>query len=311
MALSLENSGERASEKLFFYFPSLFFFLKEVSFSFFQPKIPIFFFKGQSKPSFQSAASGSEPFSTRGKAFSLRPGRLPAEKKSVPRSDSGTSECQSFFPLRFSVLRRRRRQKSSRCFDCFKKRNIFFVLRVRRRTKTMEPTPIRRMSSGGLAQVPLEGPEEESPRRRLFASAAKDIVGVGARGGACCSTARFPPVNSSAPSSSVVAASTPPALASLLAPLAGGSPQALCCAGVSPRALFGGGRSVNPEGMVAMASTKRELVLPPFSSPSPAAPAVEFDDGDEAGASAERANNNMGGLVAATHAVSLLFLYLP
>ena len=42
----------------------------------------------------------------------------------------------------------------------------------------MEPTPIRRLSSGGLS-VPPAGVEEESPRRRLFASAAKDIENRG------------------------------------------------------------------------------------------------------------------------------------
>lgn len=95
-------------------------------------------------------------------------------------------------------------------------------------------------------------------------------------------------------------ASTPPALASLLTPLAGGSPQALCCAGVSPRALFGGGRSVHPDATTMMASTKREL-LPP------AAPAVddENDDDAELDKVGEPATNTMGGLTAATHAVSL------
>lgn len=166
----------------------------------------------------------------------------------------------------------------------------------------MEPTPIRRVSSGGLALVVPEGPEEESPRRRLFASAAKDIVG---RGGKSASIAHhpFPLAAAAAPA----AASTPSTLASL--PLAGASPQALCCAGVSPRALFGGVRSMNPEGLATMSSSKRELLPPPFSSLTPAV----YNDADNEAAQAlgtaadddERANNNaMGGLVAATQAVS-------
>jgi hypothetical protein len=151
----------------------------------------------------------------------------------------------------------------------------------------MEPTPIRRLSSGGLS-VPPAGVEEESPRRRLFASAAKDIKN---RGG-----------TSHQQQQNLSLASTPPALASLLTPLPGGSPQALCCVGVSPRALFGGGRSVNAEAF----TSKREL-LPPFSM----TPAVEPDEADEADVVANvdggRAKNKMGGLVAATHAVSCFF----
>lgn len=151
----------------------------------------------------------------------------------------------------------------------------------------MEPTPIRRLSSGGLS-VPPAGVEEESPRRRLFASAAKDIKN---RGG-----------TSHQQQQNLSLASTPPALASLLTPLPGGSPQALCCVGVSPRALFGGGRSVNAEAF----TSKREL-LPPFSM----TPAVEPDEADVvANVDGGRAKNKMGGLVAATHAVSCFYFFM-
>ena len=103
-------------------------------------------------------------------------------------------------------------------------------------------------------------------------------------------------------------ASTPPALASLLTPLAGGSPLALCCAGVSPRALFGGGRSVNAE---APMSSRRELL--PTTTKKPAVePDVGDDEGDRADAAAAAAlgDKRGSGLVAATHAVSFLSLFL-
>ena len=149
----------------------------------------------------------------------------------------------------------------------------------------LEPTPVRRASSGGLSAAPPAGVEEESPRRRLFSSAAKDIA-----------------ANRSTSSNHHFSASTPPALASLLTPsLAGGSPQALCCAGVSPRALFGGGRSMNAE-TPSIASSKRELLL------TTTTPAVEPDDDDEGDVIAA-SRNKMGGLAAATHAVSSYFSF--
>lgn len=165
----------------------------------------------------------------------------------------------------------------------------------------MEPTPIRRVSSGGLAFVPPEGTDEESPRRRLFASAAKEIKSASMTS----SHHQNNPLQQHLASSAV--ASTPPALASLLTPLAGGSPQALCCAGVSPRALFGGGRSVNAEAKSM--SSKCEL-LPPFSSPKSTPAVVQLDDDDDNAAAGDTRRNKMGGLVAATHAVSFFSFFL-
>ena len=57
-------------------------------------------------------------------------------------------------------------------------------------------------------------------------------------------------------------------------------------------------------------SSKREL-LPPFSSSTPAVVLDDDDEGDEADAVGDpgERGNKIGGLVAATHAVSFLFFF--
>jgi hypothetical protein len=193
----------------------------------------------------------------------------------------------------------------------------------------MEPTPMRRSSSGGLSSIPLDGFEEESPRRRLFASASKEVqhrrvVDIDAR-----TTPTTTTTNPATPFPPAAVASTPP-LAPSMTPTANfphSSPQAaaaasaaaaLCCgvgvSGVSPRALFGGGKRRGSAASTTTMST-RELVLPAVehghgSDADDEGEAMDEsdecdDDDDECADDAdERANNSAMGLVAATHAVS-------